>query len=97
VLADYGGARLDLADPAAYRDLSRPAGAQTDARRALFLERFAGWADPEVPPFHYGSHYSSAAVALWYLLRLEPYTALALDFQVAHIHSTIHSSTVFTH
>jgi hypothetical protein len=35
--------------------------------------------DPEIPPFHYGSHYSSAAYVLWYLLRLEPYATLATD------------------
>ena len=29
-----------------------------------------------------GSHYSSAGVALFYLLRLEPFTALAVALQV---------------
>jgi hypothetical protein len=34
-----------------------------------------------MPRFHYGSHYSSAAHALFYLLRTEPYTALAKSMQ----------------
>lgn len=27
-------------------------------------------ADPDVPPFHYGTHYSAAGVVLFYLIRL---------------------------
>ena len=33
VLADYTSASLNLADPASFRDLSRPMGAQNDIRR----------------------------------------------------------------
>ena len=33
------------------------------------------------PPFHYGTHYSTAGFVLWYLLRLEPYTALHIHLQ----------------
>jgi hypothetical protein len=32
-------------------------------------------------PFFYGSHYSSAGIALHYLLRLEPFTTLAIQLQ----------------
>nr|TKR97623.1 hypothetical protein D5086_0000212680 [Populus alba] len=32
------------------------------------------WDDPEVPKFHYGSHYSSAGIVLFYLLRLPPFS-----------------------
>lgn len=35
----------------------------------------AGWDDPlQTKPFHYGTHYSSAAITLHYLMRLEPFT-----------------------
>jgi len=34
--------------------------------------------------FRYGSHYSSAGIALYYLLRLEPYTSLAVSLQGGH-------------
>lgn len=33
------------------------------------------------PPFHYGTHYSSAAVVSSYLIRLEPFTKLFLSLQ----------------
>ena len=37
--------------------------------------------DPDPPPFHYGTHYSCAGYILHYLLRLEPFTRLALALQ----------------
>lgn len=36
--------------------------------------RYDSWDDPEVPKFHYGSHYSSAGIVLFYLLRLPPFS-----------------------
>ena len=39
-------------------------------------------ADPDVPPFHYGTHYSAAGVVLYYLIRLEPFTGLSRTLQV---------------
>ena len=48
----------------------------------FFQERYDSFADPDIPPFHYGSHYSSAGIVLFYLLRLEPFTGLARTLQV---------------
>lgn len=42
---------------------------------SVFLIRYESWDDPEVPKFHYGSHYSSAGIVLFYLLRLPPFSA----------------------
>lgn len=39
VLADYKSAELDLSDPASFRDLSKPMGAQTPDRLAQFEKR----------------------------------------------------------
>ena len=44
--------------------------------------RTCAQADPDIPPFHYGSHYSTAGVVLFYLLRLEPFTGLSRTLQV---------------
>lgn len=38
------------------------------------LLRYESWDDPDVPKFHYGSHYSSAGIVLFYLLRLPPFS-----------------------
>lgn len=40
----------------------------------FFSCRFESWEDPEIPRFHYGSHYSSAGTVLFYLIRLPPFS-----------------------
>ncbi len=35
----------------------------------------------QIPPFHYGTHYSTSAFVLNYLLRLEPFTTMFLSLQ----------------
>ena len=81
VLADYTSDDIDLSDPSVYRDLSKPVGALNPERLESILERFECFGDADVPPFHYGSHYSSAGVVLHYMLRLEPFTTMAIDLQ----------------
>jgi hypothetical protein len=84
VLADYVSASLDLTDPSVYRDLSKPMGCQIGSQEAAFQERYRTWADDSIKAFHYGSHYSTAGSVLWYLLRLAPFTDLALELQEGH-------------
>lgn len=79
--AAFAAQTLDLSAPSSYRDLSKPVGALSAARSARFRERYSSWDDPLVPPFHYGSHYSSAGTVLYYLLRVEPFTKLAIALQ----------------
>lgn len=81
VLKDYYSNDLDLSDPSIYRDLSKPMGAQSKARAIEFQRRYNTWDDPFIPAFHYGSHYSSSAIVLFFLLRLEPFTRTALQLQ----------------
>jgi len=47
-------------------------GALSPKRAQQFQQRFDSWEDPSgvIPKFHYGTHYSSAASVLYYLLRL---------------------------
>lgn len=78
VLTDYTSEHIDLNDPSIYRDLSKPIGALNERRFEIFKERFDSFDDPDLPPFHYGSHYSSAGIALHYLIRIEPFTTLSL-------------------
>ncbi|KAA8492992.1 BEACH domain-containing protein lvsC [Porphyridium purpureum] len=94
VLADYSASVLDLASADVFRDLSKPMGCQRSeeevargvlesAREQLFRKRYAEWADPStgIPPFHYGSHYSSPGSVLGFLVRVEPFTELFLRNQ----------------
>ena len=88
VISDYES-QADLADPV-YRDLSRPVGALNDANHARLRSTFdslrvmcAEIGDPQAapPPFHYGSHYSSMGVVLFFLIRLEPFTTQQIELQ----------------
>ena len=83
VLSDYTSDRLDLNDRRVYRDLSKPMGALGDVRARMFRERYKQWDDPggQIPKFHYGTHYSSSAIVLYYLIRLHPFTHHALQLQ----------------
>jgi hypothetical protein len=81
VLTDYLSDHLKLNDPSIFRDLSRPMGALSEPRAEKFRQRYHDWDDPVVPKFHYGTHYSSAAVVLYYLIRLEPLTQHLLQLQ----------------
>lgn len=48
--------------------------------------KFQEWDDPhgETPPYHYGTHYSSAMIVCSYLVRLEPFTQHFLRLQGGH-------------
>lgn len=84
VLADYTSEELDLTNPATFRDLSKPMGAQTAQRQADFNMRYQSLAELGQPPFHYGTHYSSAMVVSSYLIRLPPFVQSFLLLQGGH-------------
>jgi len=73
VLADYTSEELDLNNPATFRDLSKPMGAQSPTRAADFGMRYRSLAEIGETPFHYGTHYSSAMIVSSYLIRLPPF------------------------
>lgn len=84
VLADYTSEELDLDDPKSFRDFSKPMGCQTPAREAEYKDRykqFAEMGDGNAPPFHYGTHYSSAMIVSSYLIRLQPFVQSYLLLQ----------------
>ena len=84
VLADYTSEELDLNDPKTFRNFSKPMGCQTKARETEYKDRFkqfAEMADLNAPPFHYGTHYSSAMIVSSYLIRLQPFVQSYLLLQ----------------
>ncbi len=87
VLSCYGDDKeaYDLQNPNCFRDLSKPMGALNDERLKEYLSRYESFQDPDIPPFMYGSHYSTAVgVILHYLVRLEPFASL---------HQKLHNNT----
>ncbi|KAL4887707.1 hypothetical protein BJY04DRAFT_225582 [Aspergillus karnatakaensis] len=84
VIADYTSQELDLTNPKSFRDLSKPMGCQTPEREAEFRERYQAFAemgDGDSPPFHFGTHYSSAMIVSSYLIRLQPFVKSYLLLQ----------------
>ncbi|XP_059488715.1 WD repeat and FYVE domain-containing protein 3 [Neocloeon triangulifer] len=86
ILADYDSEELDLTNPKTFRDFSKPMGAQSSDRLEQFKKRYREWDDPhgETPPYHYGTHYSSAMIVCSYLVRMEPFTQHFLRLQGGH-------------
>ncbi|KAJ3091929.1 Neurobeachin-like protein 1 [Quaeritorhiza haematococci] len=83
ILKDYDSAELNLSDPRVYRDLSKPVGALNEKRLNQYLERYHAFEDPtgRMKKFLYGTHYSTAAATLFYLIRVEPFTSLHIALQ----------------
>ncbi|CBZ27146.1 conserved hypothetical protein [Leishmania mexicana MHOM/GT/2001/U1103] len=84
VLSRYTESTLDLGDASAYRDLTKPVGALDELKAKQLQARYAEWiaCDPVADqPYHYGTHYSTAAIVLYYLIRLQPFTSRAIRFQ----------------
>ena len=86
VLSNYSSEEApDLTDKANFRDLSKPIGALNNERLAELIDRFETFADPCIPAFMYGSHYStSAGVVIHFLLRLHPFSSLHRHLQSGH-------------
>ncbi|CAC5374330.1 Neurobeachin-like protein 2,WD repeat and FYVE domain-containing protein 3,Lipopolysaccharide-responsive and beige-like anchor protein,Protein FAN,BEACH domain-containing protein C2,Neurobeachin-like protein 1,BEACH domain-containing protein lvsE,Beige protein homolog 1,BEACH domain-containing protein lvsD,WD repeat-and FYVE domain-containing protein 4,BEACH domain-containing protein lvsB,BEACH domain-containing protein B,BEACH domain-containing protein C1,BEACH domain-containing protein lvsC,BEACH domain- len=81
VIVNYESEELDLSQPNNFRDLSKPIGALNPTRKAFFDERYETWEHDQIPPFHYGTHYSTAAFTLNWLIRVEPFTTMFLNLQ----------------
>eukprot|EP00270_Netrium_digitus_P003095 TRINITY_DN13517_c0_g1_i1.p1 TRINITY_DN13517_c0_g1~~TRINITY_DN13517_c0_g1_i1.p1 ORF type:complete len:901 (-),score=178.89 TRINITY_DN13517_c0_g1_i1:137-2839(-) len=81
VVADYESSALDLSAAETFRDLSKPVGALNPRRFETFQERYETFSDPGIPSFFYGSHYSTAGIVLYYLIRLEPFSTLNRQLQ----------------
>lgn len=87
VLRDYTSESLDLQDPNSFRDLALPMGAQNETRRRRFQERYLQLQelediDPDATkPFHYGTHYSTAATVSGYLIRVRPFDKILKALQ----------------
>jgi hypothetical protein len=94
ILINYDSPTIDLNSPSSYRDLSKPIGALNPSRRQFFMDRYQNWDQSNIPPFHYGTHYSTAAFALNWLIRVEPFSSIFLTLQDGkfdHADRTFHS------
>ena len=81
VLSCYNELFVDLDHDRYYRDLSWPLGALDETRRREVTARYSEWLDDTTPPFHYGTHYSTSAIVMYFLVRLQPFTHHAMAYQ----------------
>ncbi|TKY89529.1 hypothetical protein EX895_001314 [Sporisorium graminicola] len=81
VLADYSSDEVDLDDPASFRKLELPMGAQTPTRRKEFEDRYVQLQEVDMDPFHYGTHYSTASTVCGFLIRTRPFERLLMALQ----------------
>ena len=80
VIADYKSQHLDLTAPSTYRDLSKPIAALEENRLAQFQQRYQqSRAENEEFAAHHHTHYSSYHSVLFYLERVQPFTALKVS------------------
>ncbi|XP_074841359.1 neurobeachin-like protein 2 isoform X2 [Carettochelys insculpta] len=83
ILQDYVSETLDLSNPTAFRDLSKPIGVANERHAQDVKEKYESFEDPTgmIDKFHYGTHYSNAAGVMHYLIRTEPFTTLHVQLQ----------------
>ncbi|KAM7537266.1 hypothetical protein Aperf_G00000068777 [Anoplocephala perfoliata] len=83
ILADYTSKQLNFDEPNTFRNLSRPIGIVNPENVVYVREKYESFEDPsgEISKFHYGTHYSSAAGVMHYLVRTEPFTSLHIQLQ----------------
>eukprot|EP00818_Percolomonas_sp_WS_P008731 CAMPEP_0117448702 /NCGR_PEP_ID=MMETSP0759-20121206/7545_1 /TAXON_ID=63605 /ORGANISM="Percolomonas cosmopolitus, Strain WS" /LENGTH=1131 /DNA_ID=CAMNT_0005241113 /DNA_START=176 /DNA_END=3571 /DNA_ORIENTATION=+ len=76
IIKDYTSSELNLDSPDTFRDLSKPIGALNPQAFQSLLKRYE---EMPRPKFLYGTHYSSEAYVLYYLVRQIPEYMLRLQ------------------
>src|SRR5690606_36153222 len=81
IIADYTSKTLNFDDPKTFRKLHLPMGVQKEEKIAIMQEKYKMSHSEDMPGFHWGSHYSSAGIITYYLIRLEPFTTYSRILQ----------------
>lgn len=79
VIQKFDSKQLELGNADFFRDLHRPIGALNDERLAEFWNRYRQLEEAQQEPFLYGTHYSSPAYVVHYLVRELPHHALKMQ------------------
>ena len=84
VISDYSSSTLSYKKPETYRQFKYPIAAISLAKRTAADKKLTillKEQDSEITPFQFGSHYLAARMVLGYLLRLEPFASLLIQFE----------------
>eukprot|EP01083_Nonionella_stella_P079904 219353_1 len=72
IITDYESDSIDLNNANIYRDLTKPIGALNPKRLQKILKRYKEMPCDDDKRFMYGSHYSSPAYVMYFLVRQHP-------------------------
>eukprot|EP01022_Parablepharisma_sp_SALTPOND_P023076 TRINITY_DN4786_c0_g1_i1.p1 TRINITY_DN4786_c0_g1~~TRINITY_DN4786_c0_g1_i1.p1 ORF type:complete len:1362 (+),score=136.82 TRINITY_DN4786_c0_g1_i1:10189-14274(+) len=82
VIADYTSKTLSYKNPETYRQLKYPIAAISPLKRLAADNKFSSLLkEKDMDLYQFGSHYLVARMALGYLLRLEPFASLLIQFE----------------
>ena len=95
ILSNYNQPLVDLTSPSSYRELSRPMAIQDRGMEHVYQRNYQSLMDEwerqnasrnsfssvRFGAYHYGSHYSNTGIVAHYLVRVPPYTSVALEYQ----------------
>ncbi|OHT04387.1 hypothetical protein TRFO_28088 [Tritrichomonas foetus] len=75
ILIDYESTKIDINDPTIYRDLSKPIGALKKECQKIFIDSY------KHNSYFYANGYISSIHLYRWLVRMEPFTSLHIEFQ----------------
>lgn len=81
MLCNYSTDKLDLTDSNNFRNFSCPIGCLNEKTQKNSMEKYTDFEDSIIPKFHHGTHYSTYGHILFFLIRLQPFTKLAIELQ----------------
>lgn len=81
VIRDFASENLDFDDKSIYRDMSKPVGAFSETRLAKLKELYADFKVLNIPAQLYSWGPICSAVLYIYLIRVEPFTTMHIEFQ----------------
>ena len=84
IISDYKSDSISLDNPKIYRQLKYNMGAISKHKRNEIKKKYNSLLQEKAPmffPYQIGSHYMAKRMVLGYLLRLEPYTTLLMEFE----------------
>ena len=81
IINDYTSEKIDLKNPKIYRDLSLPVGKLNEDRFKDLLAKYQELVMMEMPPYLYQSGYSYPLMVYLFLIRIEPFATLHIEYQ----------------
>ncbi|KAI6205345.1 Lysosomal-trafficking regulator [Aphelenchoides besseyi] len=95
ILANYRSDFLDFTSTQTFRDLSRPMAIQDRSMEPTYVRMYnslveecsrsssehGGFPSVHMGAYHYGSHYSNTGIVAYFMVRVLPYTNVALEYQ----------------